>query len=268
MKHSIFTYLLLCITPLAWGQVGIGTTTPTEKAALEISSQINGAGEYRGFMPPKVPTVAARNSIMPTAADVGLMVFVEDESCLDIWNGNSWENVKCLNTAAFTNYFQNFDLNTNWGYITDVPFFNNGNAGFYGITTNTQFGFNVITTMTNNFLGILDLDDTESGNGTANFATITFNTINVSGATNGVNVAFKYQFFEYDGGDDAFYRLIIDNVPQPEIQLINGGGNNSASGTVSVNVPAGTITVSLVLRIKQNGQGDYAGLDNFALTAL
>src|SRR5690606_40419857 len=62
---------------------------------------------------------------------------------------------------------------------SDIPFFNNGNSGFYGITDNLRFGFDDIVTLTNNFLGIFDLDD-EGNNGTNQFATITFSPINVS----------------------------------------------------------------------------------------
>jgi len=49
--------------------------------------------------------------------------------------------------------------------------------------------------------------------------------------------------------------------------LINGSTDLSLSGSVLENIPAGTISVTLEIRIKQNGQTDYAGFDNFALVA-
>lgn len=265
MKNSLLLIALAFAATNFYCQVGIGTTTPSPAAMLEVSSQTNGTGSYKGFMPPRVPSIAARDAINPASADVGLMVFVESIECLQIWNGTGWESMHCINNTGFVDLFQNFDLNTTWGYSSDIPFFDNGSHGFYGITNSSNGGFSNINTLTNNFLGILDLDDTEDGNGTSGFATITFNTINVSNASAGVTVSFQYQFYEYDNADDAYYRLIIDGVPQPEVQLIAGGGNNSVSGTASINVPGGTTSVSLVIRIRQNGQGDYAGFDNFSI---
>ena len=215
-------------------------------------------------MPPRVPDITSRSSINPAVSDRGLLIFVNDIECIQVWNGTSWEDVHCLNTVALQGVFQNFDLNTAWGYTTDVPFFDNGTDGFFGITSASNGGFNNLTTLTNNFLGILDLDD-EGMNGTSGFATITFNTIDVSGAVNGVTLSFDYEFFEYDTGDDAFYTITIDGIPQPEVQLINGLSDLSVSGTVSANGPPGTLSIGLSIRIRQNGAGDYGGFDNFAI---
>ena len=76
-------------------QVGVGTSTPTPSATLEVSSQINGAGDYKGLMPPRVATETERNSIATTSVDKGLLVFVNDTGCLDIYNGTSWEHITC-----------------------------------------------------------------------------------------------------------------------------------------------------------------------------
>ncbi len=263
MKKLLFS-LVLFGTYMSYAQVGIGTTSPTSTSMLEISSTSDGGATYKGFMPPRVPTILNRNAINPTVADEGLIVFVEENECLQIWNGSSWEDIHCLNSISFASVFQNFDLSTSWGYTSDIPFFDNGADGFYGITNSTNGGFSNITTLTNNFLGILDLDD-EGTNGTAGFATITFNTINVSAASTGVSLSFDYEFFEFDTGDDAFYTVTIDGIPQTEVQLINGLADLSLNGTISVNAPPGTTTIGLSIRIKQNGAGDYAGFDNFAI---
>ncbi len=248
----------------AHAQVGIGTTTPAASSMLEISSTSDGGTTYKGFMPPRVPTTVERDAISPSATDVGLTVYVTDRECLQMWNGTGWENIHCLNGVSFGGIFQNFDLNTAWGYTTDVPFFDNGNNGFYGITTTANGGFNNITTMTNNFLGILDMND-EGVNGTAGFATITFDTIDISGALSGVNLSFDYEVFEFDTGDDVYYTVTIDGTPQAEVQLVNGLGNLSMDGTVSVTAPPGSTNISLSIRIRQDGAGDYAGFDNFAI---
>lgn len=247
-----------------YSQVGIGTTSPTNTSMLEISSTSDGGATYKGFMPPRAPTILNRNAINPSVGDLGLIVFVEETECLQIWNGTAWEDIHCLNTVINTGVYQNFDLSTSWGYSSDISFFDNGTDGFYGITNSTNGGFSNITTLTNNFLGILDLDD-EGVNGTSGFATITFNTIDVSGAAGGVTLSFDYEFFEFDTGDDAFYTVTIDGIPQAEVQLINGFANLSLSGNVSVNGPPGTTNIGLSIRIRQDGAGDYAGFDNFAI---
>ncbi|MEM7084992.1 MAG: hypothetical protein AAF489_02340 [Bacteroidota bacterium] len=262
MRIPLFLFIFALMSPLR-AQVGIGTTTPANSSILEISSSLDGLS-FGGFMPPRVPTVANRNSIMPTFTDKGLILFVEETDCLQLWNGSAWENIHCLNTSLPTGTFQNFDLSTSWGLSSDVPFFDNGSSGFFGITNSGNGGFSNITSLTNNFLGVSDLDD-EGVNGTSGFATLTFNTINTSSALSGMTLSFDYEFFEFDTGDDAFYTVFIDGIPQTEVQLINGLGNLSLNGNAVINIPPGTLSVGLTIRIRQDGAGDYAGFDNFAL---
>lgn len=263
MKRLVVVLFLVVISEI-YSQVGIGTISPSNAAMLEVSSTSNAGLSYHGFMPPRVPTIADRNSIAPTLLDQGLLVYVEEVNCYQMWNGSAWENVHCFNTAASIGVYQNFDLSTSWGYGTDVPFFDNGTDGFFGITDATNGGFSNLTTLTNNFLGVLDLDD-EGMNGTSGFATITFNTIDISALLAGATLSFDYDFFEYDTGDDVYYTVSIDGIPQTEVQLINGLTDLSVDGTVTVNVPPGSLTVGLSIRIRQNGAADYGGFDNFAI---
>ena len=263
MQNLFFVFVLAIVMPI-YSQVGIGTITPASSSMLEVSSTSNGGLTYKGFMPPRVPTIVARNVINPAMGDEGLIIYVEETQCLQLWNGSTWEDIHCGNTVSFPGTFQNFDLSMGWGYTSDVPFFDNGTDGFFGITDSSNGGFGNITTLTNNFLGILDLDD-EGVNGTSGFATISFNTIDISGAASGVTLSFDYAFFEFDTGDDVYYTITIDGAPQTEIQLINGLSNLSVTGSVSTIIPAGSLNVGLSIRIRQDGAGDYAGFDNFAI---
>lgn len=256
-------FLFMITNGLALAQVGINTTTPSAASVLHMNATNNGI-DYGGLIPPRVPSVLERNAINAVASDIGLIIFVESIGCLQIWNGTAWEDLHCLNTVSLLGVYQNFDLNTSWGFNSDVLFFDNGTDGFFGITDATNGGFSNLTSLTNNFLGVMDLDD-EGMNGTPGFATVTFNTIDISGAVAGVTLSFDYEFFEFDNGDDAYYTITIDGVPQPEVQLINGMSDLSISGSVSTVIPAGSLSVGLSFRIQQNGQGDYAGFDNFAI---
>lgn len=98
-SYFLLSVLLLLATSF-YSQVGIGTTTPSPAAMLEVSSQVNGSGVYRGLMPPRVPDVAALSAMAPGFSDTGLMVFVEDngngKACLLIWDGYLWKNGICF----------------------------------------------------------------------------------------------------------------------------------------------------------------------------
>lgn len=84
-----------------FSQVGIGTTNPSPASMLEISSQTNGAGDYKGLMPPRVPDLAGRNSINPNLDDEGLLVYVLGEHTLYIWTGIAWETVHKNNSGGY-----------------------------------------------------------------------------------------------------------------------------------------------------------------------
>lgn len=99
LKNYLLYFALFLLTCNSYSQVGIGTTTPSPAAMLEVSSQSNGTGDYKGFMPPRVPDIAARDAISPSVSDYGLLVFVENTglatSCLQMWIGDSWVDITC-----------------------------------------------------------------------------------------------------------------------------------------------------------------------------
>lgn len=101
MKSKIFIIIAFIPISQLFSQVGIGTTNPAESSMLEISSQTNGEGVYRGFMPPRVPDISARNSINPTIEDEGLLVYVLGEHSLYLWTGTNWETIYKAETGGF-----------------------------------------------------------------------------------------------------------------------------------------------------------------------
>ncbi|MCZ4319800.1 hypothetical protein O4H26_12455 [Aequorivita viscosa] len=100
MKRIFLFFGAAFIATNIYCQVGIGTTTPTPASMLEISSTSDGGATYKGFMPPRVPTIVARNAITPNISEAGLLVFVMNngsgESCLQIWDGGVWNNIFCV----------------------------------------------------------------------------------------------------------------------------------------------------------------------------
>lgn len=63
------------------GQVGVGTTTPSSSAAVDVTSTT------KGFLPPRM-TTAQRNAIAsPTK---GLLIFNTTDNALNAYDGSSW----------------------------------------------------------------------------------------------------------------------------------------------------------------------------------
>lgn len=104
MKRSILFSVFAFIWISTFSQVGIGTTTPSPAAMLEVSSTSDGGTTYKGFMPPRVPNIAARDAIIPNMSDAGLLVFVMNtgsgDGCLQIWDGDTWEEIYCVTIPA------------------------------------------------------------------------------------------------------------------------------------------------------------------------
>lgn len=101
MKNVVLTLITLpLISFYSLSQVGIGTITPSPRSALEISSSSDGGIRYGGFIPPRVSNTAQRDAISPGFSDVGMLLFVEATGCLQIWDGDSWEDVTCVTVAT------------------------------------------------------------------------------------------------------------------------------------------------------------------------
>ena len=108
-------------------QVGIGTTTPSPASMLEIAGSSDGGTTYKGFMPPRVPSIAARDAINPGYSDYGLMVFVmdlpNDVGILQIWDGDSWQDITTITLAspvAWINEFHYDNTGTDTGEFIEI----------------------------------------------------------------------------------------------------------------------------------------------------
>lgn len=253
-----FIFLFLIITGISYSQVGIGTVNPSNAAMLEISSLSNG-NFYKGLMPPRVPSQSERDLIQATSIDAGLLIFVEDSGTVEIWNGVFWETIYTLSTLTQTLAFQDFDSNLTWSYSVTPSFYSLG-PDIWNTLTSLGTGTSEIDIVSNVFLGCRDLNNP---NGGGNFYhEIAFANVDVSTLTN-TRVAFNYDVFEFDNGDDVRYELYYDDVGQGQVILINGASDYSEEGTVILNIPGSVTNVRLTLGITQNGDGDYAGFDDF-----
>jgi len=265
MKFS-FTSIALLFSFSLFSQVGIGTTNPSTASALEISGTTNGSAPYKGFMPPRVPSQTERNLINATSLDAGLTVFVESTGTMEIWNGINWETIYTLSTMVTTLAAQDFDFNITWNFTSSPIFYSFPNLPERDVWSiiasfNQASADSEMDNVSGSFLGCRDLNNT---NGGGNFDHIlSFVNVNVSSVTN-PRIAFDYDVFEFDGGDDVSYVVYHDNIAQPTVLLVDGMvGGVSLQGTEIITIPPGITNVRLDLIVNQNGDTDFAGFDQF-----
>ena len=161
--------------------------------------------------------------------------------------------------AVMTIASNDFDSAATWSFSTDVALFDNGADGFFGVTSNAASGFEVISELEGQFLGIRDLDD-EGDNGAAT-VNLVFDSIAVTGFDD-VTASFQYQVVDWDASDQIDYEWLVDGVGQGSV-TIGGQANLSESSTVVFNASDPLNTLGLSLAITQNGAADFAGLDRF-----
>ncbi len=112
--------LFLLGTTSVLSQIGVGTTTPSNAAALHVeASQSNSIG-VGGFLMPVV--TEAEQALIPVSTsddrDDGMMVFVSDpgtgKHCWDIYDGvdHVWRSINCFSTASCSDVLFEEDFNS------------------------------------------------------------------------------------------------------------------------------------------------------------
>ena len=148
----------------------------------------------------------------------------------------------------------------NWSYTATSNVTESGNDT-WGIVTS----LGTLSTMATNgssFWGALDVNN--DTNPLDTYALMTMSSVTVSGYTN-VQLKFDYEADGYDTGDDIDYVVTIDGTAQSSVKLVDGASNLNQDGTVTINIPDGSTTVSIEITVTQNGS-DYFGLDNLLVT--
>lgn len=259
MRRFLCIFFTQLLSLLSFSQVGIGTVNPSNACMLEISSTANNGISSGGFLPPRVSTQIQRDAIPTTSTDIGMLVFVQDSGTLQIWNGIYWETIYTLATQAITLAIQDFDTNINWNYSLNPAVYNTNNDIWNTVTT-LGSGTSEIDKVTAFFLGCRDLDNPITG--TNLLHEIAFVNVNISSIIN-ARLAFDYDVFQFDNGDDVQYEVFYDGVSQGVEILVNGAGDLTVEGTEVINIPNAVTNVRLTLGVSQNGDGDFAGFDNF-----
>lgn len=139
-------FLLLCFSARIFGQVGINTTTPNTKSALDVVSKSNNTG----ILIPRL-TTAQRDAIGVASTEDGLTIYNTDEKCYNYYQSTNaaWLSLcgtyqkavyttDCTNIKVFGTYTQGTSLNTS-NYIT-IPI-TVTKAGTYSIIAKTTNGY-------------------------------------------------------------------------------------------------------------------------------
>lgn len=115
MRYKFFCPIFLVVTLLVTcfscvAQIGIGTTSPSSSAALDLTSN------NKGFLPPRLST-SQRNSIVNPAT--GLLIFNSTIGCLQVNNGtesrplwSSFGNAQISPTSNGTSVFSSITCGT------------------------------------------------------------------------------------------------------------------------------------------------------------
>jgi hypothetical protein len=85
-----------------------------------------------------------------------------------------------------------------------------------------------------------------------------------------VVLSLDYNVYQFDNGDDIKYELFFDDISQGEFFIVDGASNFSTNGwlTETINIPNLVNTIKIIVSIKQNGDADYAGIDNINLEGI
>lgn len=241
-----------------YSQVGVGTSNPSMVARMEVSSQTNGVGNYKGFILPRVPNSTARNTIAVTYQDAGLMVYVEDIACLQLWNGSEWLDITCALSITAGSVIQDFELTpaipelpifriTGGEYTTGLGDYPNSSLYVSGAR-----GFGVNNGSSTLILGPVDISSNTDATFKLRLAGFSFSagngmdntdTVLVSISTTGVSGTFSDELIIVGGSNSASNntwgftasRLAATNFDGNNIPLsmVAGTGNNSSTGGIS-----------------------------------
>lgn len=157
---------------------------------------------------------------------------------------------------------QDFEGTNTLTYVTDPATTYNVSNDVWDIVASVG-SINPSATGGTMFWGGRDVDNPNGGMSGKN--TLTFEVNDICDVTSPM-FTFEYNVFEFDGGDDFGYTLVLDGVAEADVILVdgvNGGGASSAGWeTASIPVPASTENVSLIIFADQDGAADYFGIDN------
>ena len=146
--RNLLLIVFLCCTTSFYAQVGVGTTSPNPKSALDIESKT------AGVLIPRL-TQTEIDALEVSASEDGLTVYNVSEDCFNFWNKleSRWKSLcgdtsnaklsfDCSKVKAEGSYIESQELNET-NYLT-IPV-TVTKSGTYAITVTTTNGYNFYT---------------------------------------------------------------------------------------------------------------------------
>ncbi|SDH01774.1 T9SS type A sorting domain-containing protein [Winogradskyella thalassocola] len=229
------------------------TSTGTLTGSPLVATPVNGVVTFAGLT----------HTALGTA-----LVLTADDDLYPTVNSSAFD-IEAIPVDPVIIAIQDFDDTTpEWTYTTS-PSENNSSCVSSGDVWNvvSSLGNITVPNSTGNFFGGQDLEGS-NGCGTSGIATIDFNTIDTSNYTS-ITVSFDYEVDGFNGASDELsYIITLDTISETEVFLCDGCDQQNNEGTISMNVPDGTNTISLQILAKFNGGSDYFGVDNFKIEGI
>ena len=165
----------------------------------------------------------------------------------------------CFTAISFgqtTLKFQDFEGGTDDWIYAESPSRYNVSNDVWAIVTTVKTPVNAPQNGAN-FWGIRDLENNNGGSSSEH--TLTFKNVDISNKT-GVAISFYYITHGFDKRDYLKVEIFYDDVSQGVEKLSK---NTGAWIIYAKPVPDAVNNVKITVRVKQDGDSDYAGLDNF-----
>ncbi|MEY3412353.1 MAG: hypothetical protein RIQ70_1041 [Bacteroidota bacterium] len=233
LKNAFITLIFNFLSVLVVNaQVGIGTTTPTASAVLDLTSTT------QGFLPPRM-TQAQRNAIVSPAA--ALMVWCTNCGAsgeFQVYNGTTWSNltggtvsasiatITGLTCGSATNNGTLLSTTAASVDVTSVVPYTGGNGGSHSGQTVTSTGVTGLT-------ATLNEGTFASGSGSVTY-TITGTPASTGNATFALSI----------GGQTCTLTRAVQSVPSAPINPVATAGNTQASITFTVPTSSGTSAIT------------------------
>lgn len=264
-------FLLLCFSARIFGQVGINTSTPNTKSALDVVSKNNNTG----ILIPRLTTVQ-RDAIGAAATEDGLTIYNTDEKCYNYYQSTNaaWLSLcgtyqkavyttDCTNIKVFGTYTQGTSLNTS-NYIT-MPI-TVTQAGTYNIIAKTTNGYyfekSGVFPNTGTFTITLDGTGTPSTGPQTNTLSFVYDgttdtacttkTISVLGSqvSYGITCGSAVVSGDYNKGiqlvyDDNTVAITLSNADTAGTVSISTSTNNGVNFTTTESITASSTSITL-----------------------